>query len=75
MAHDRTGEEIDLDDRPDELEPAHDRRCRGGWIDRDADTPVPCLVCKPHLDPAVRRRALLDADQIRATRPPEGDDR
>jgi hypothetical protein len=34
---------------------SHDPRCRSGWIDRDADHPVPCLRCKPHLDPETRR--------------------
>lgn len=72
MTKDRTGDDIEPDDRPDEP-PPHDRRCRNGWLDRDADPAVPCLICRPHLDPAVRRRALLDADQIRATRPPEGE--
>lgn len=61
MSHlDRTGEPID--DAP----PTHDPRCDGnGWIDPDADTPVPCLDCKPHLAPHRLRRALLDADQRR----------
>jgi hypothetical protein len=34
----------------------HDPRCRNGWIDRDADHPVPCLVCRPKLAPEERRR-------------------
>lgn len=45
MRHDRYGDLIDddtQDDRP--------HRCSNGWIDRNADHPVPCLVCKPHLD-------------------------
>ena len=63
MARDRTGDVID-DDWP--AVPAHDPRCDGhGWIDRDADPAIPCLDCKPHLRPAVRRRQLLDADQLR----------
>ncbi len=44
MRLDRYGEPIDpeaVDEQP--------HRCRRGWIDRDADHPVPCLVCKPHL--------------------------
>ncbi|HEY3510502.1 MAG TPA: hypothetical protein VGL36_15155 [Kribbella sp.] len=60
---DRFGEDVDLD--------AHPTNC-SGWEDPDADVMRPCLICKPHLDPAVRRRQLFDADQIRATRP-EGD--
>lgn len=28
--------------------------CDGGWIDRDADQPIACTRCRPHL--AVRRR-------------------
>ena len=47
-------------DRYGDQEPAVDgaaeHRCDGGWIDRDADKPVPCLVCKPHLAPANRVR-------------------
>lgn len=35
----------------------HRKRCRG-WIDRNADNPVPCLRCKPHLAPEERRKAL-----------------
>lgn len=68
MSHlDRTGEPIEDDE--------HDARCRGGWLDRNADPAIPCLVCKPHLAPTVLRRATLDADQLRAepnpTREPE----
>lgn len=36
----------------------HDPRCRNGWIDRDADHPVPCLKCRPNLAPEVRRRRM-----------------
>lgn len=36
----------------------HDPRCRKGWIDRDGDQPVPCLVCKPHLAPELRVHRL-----------------
>ncbi|WP_409186691.1 hypothetical protein F9C11_21620 [Amycolatopsis sp. VS8301801F10] len=62
---DRTGEPIDED--------GHDPRCRNGWLDRDADPAVPCLVCKPHLAPNLLRRATLDADQLRQEpRNPEG---
>lgn len=45
---DRTG------DQP--TEPTHDPRCHDGWIDRDADHPVPCLDCRPHLAKVVQRR-------------------
>lgn len=49
-ALDRFGEPIE---EPEEtVEPVHDLRCRGGWVDRDADPAVPCLDCKPHLAPA-----------------------
>lgn len=41
----------------EESDEDHRKRCRG-WIDRDADHPVPCLRCKPHLAPDVRRRHL-----------------
>lgn len=61
MVLDRTGEPIDDD--------AHPQTC-SGWIGgRNLDNPKPCLICKPWLDPAERRRALLDADHLRATRP------
>ena len=60
MALDRFGEEIDPE--------AHPVDC-SGWEDPDADNPKPCLICKPWLDPAIRRRALMDADELRATRP------
>jgi hypothetical protein len=36
----------------------HDPRCRSGWIDRDADHPVPCLKCRPNLAADVRRRRM-----------------
>lgn len=45
MAHDRYGEPIEDDDPLPDW--AH--RCDRGWIDRNADRPKPCLVCKPHL--------------------------
>lgn len=56
MRHDRYGEPIEDDDPP----PVRPHRCRRGWIDRNADHPVPCLVCKPHLarrDDRVREEA------------------
>ncbi|GAB3156484.1 hypothetical protein GCM10027258_62990 [Amycolatopsis stemonae] len=62
--HDRTGDEIDDDDPA--AQPPH--RCDGGWIDRDANPARPCLVCKPHLSRENLRRAIADADTIRATR-------
>lgn len=63
MTKDRTGEDID---------PEAHAGCTG-WVDYEADNPRPCLICKPHLNPDRLGRALLDADQIRATRPPEGE--
>lgn len=42
---DRTGEPLALDD--DDQAVAHS--CDRGWIDRDADRPRPCLVCRPWL--------------------------
>lgn len=45
---DRTGEPVDPD------QPDH--HCDDGWIDRDANPARPCLICKPHLAPAARRR-------------------
>lgn len=56
MSHDRTGEEIEPEDDSLPAPKPHDPRCRKGWLDRDAA--VPCLVCKPHLDPDVRRRRM-----------------
>lgn len=52
MPRDRYGEPIEDDD----LETDRPHRCRRGWIDRDADHPVPCLVCKPHLAPVIEQR-------------------
>lgn len=53
MTLDRTGEPAD--EWPDI--PTHDPRCDGhGWIDYDADHPVPCLDCKPKLRPSELRR-------------------
>lgn len=46
MRHDRTGELVEDEDTP---VVAQSHRCRGGWIDRDADNPVPCLQCRPWL--------------------------
>lgn len=46
VPHDRYGEPIEEDDDAPVVRP---HRCRRGWINRDADRPVPCLVCKPHL--------------------------
>jgi hypothetical protein len=43
VRRDRTGELVD----DDQDQPPH--RCKNGWIDRDADHPVPCLTCKPWL--------------------------
>lgn len=47
MPRDRYGEPIEDDDDTDD----RPHRCRRGWINREADNPVPCLVCKPHLAP------------------------
>lgn len=47
MPHDRTGELLDDEDQADVIELPH--RCDGGWIDRDADHPRPCLRCRPRL--------------------------
>ncbi len=50
---DRYGELVDDDDdRPAEgtAPPAHDSRCRLGWLpDTDDGRVVPCLTCRPHL--------------------------
>lgn len=52
VPHDRYGEPIEDDDP--QIERPH--RCQRGWIDRNADNPVPCLVCRPHLAPENRTR-------------------
>jgi hypothetical protein len=53
MSHlDRTGDPIE----PDE------HTCDHGWIDRNADRPVPCILCRPHLAPAQRRRRIHGID-------------
>ena len=46
---DRTGEPIETDDEDDDQ-----HRCQNGWIDRNADRPVPCPECKPWV---VQRKA------------------
>jgi hypothetical protein len=54
-------------DRYGEPEEPIEHECDGGFIDRDADPPLhPCLICRPRLSASNRRRALLDADQLRA---------
>jgi hypothetical protein len=59
VPHDRTGERIEEDDidadAAAQAVAVHRRYC-SGWIDRDADHPVPCLVCKPHLAPIIERQ-------------------
>jgi hypothetical protein len=67
MRHDRTGEPVE-DDDPQPDEPFHDPRCDGGWLDRDADVPVPCLVCKPHLAPDLLQRKVFGVDPLNARR-------
>lgn len=60
MRHDRTGEVIEDDDDTQTVRP---HRCRNGWINRDADNPVPCLVCKPHLARARTHRTREEASR------------
>jgi hypothetical protein len=62
MVLDRTGEPVDNEPPEPEPEPPHDPRCRNGWIDRDSDHPVACLVCKPHLAPERIRARLHGVD-------------
>ncbi len=48
-----------MPDRYGEDEPESEvHRCDRGWIDRNADNPAPCPVCKPWLAPEVRRADL-----------------
>jgi hypothetical protein len=49
---DRTGEAIDEEPHV----------CDRGWVDRNAEHPVPCLECKPHLAPEQRRRRIHGVD-------------
>jgi hypothetical protein len=52
MPHDRTGEEIELDDEPTPEPPRpRCRRCGGsGWLGvDDEERPIPCPECKDHL--------------------------
>ncbi len=48
------------DDTPDEVpvprdpEPDVEHVCDRGWVDADADLPVPCPVCRPWLSRTVR---------------------
>ncbi|WP_158840947.1 hypothetical protein [Saccharothrix deserti] len=64
MRRDRYGERVDdHDDQPDTNRPQQaaqppPHHCDTGWIDRNADKPVPCLICRPHLGHD-RRRAEL----------------
>ncbi len=63
MTYDRFGETDPAEPEPGESVlsdaelAAHKARC-SGWLDRDADNPVPCLRCRPHLAPEARRKAL-----------------
>ncbi|MGW5743832.1 hypothetical protein [Amycolatopsis sp. NPDC003861] len=45
--YDRYGERVEDDDERNDAP----HRCDRGFVDRDADHPVPCLVCRPHLAP------------------------
>ena len=58
MSHDRTGEVVEPEDEGPPTPKPHDPRCRKGWINPDAEHPTPCLVCKPHLDPELRRKRM-----------------
>lgn len=50
MSPDRFGEQVE--DPPEDEQPADEEPCGcdNGWLDYvDADHPVPCPKCKPHL--------------------------
>jgi hypothetical protein len=50
---DRYGDLVDLDEHQAAITDwAH--HCDQGWLDRDADHPIPCLHCRPHLTPQPR---------------------
>ncbi|ACU39383.1 hypothetical protein [Actinosynnema mirum] len=48
-------EELPMPDRYGDQDEPEPHACNEGWLDRDADHPRPCLVCKPHLAPGARR--------------------
>lgn len=50
--HDRYGERLELDDDTSADDDVH--TCDGGWIDRDSNPAVPCLICRPRLAPKPR---------------------
>lgn len=59
MSPDRYGERPDEppEEAPDaEAVPVDAHTCDRGWVDREADHPVPCLVCRPNLAPGLRLR-------------------
>jgi hypothetical protein len=71
---DRYGELVDEDqaDLADVVQLPH--RCANGWLDRNADNPVPCPTCRPHLAErlthlrarqAERRRERTELDTAR----------
>ena len=46
-----------IDEHPPDDAPVEEQshECRKGWLSKpDADHPVPCLICKPHLAPENR---------------------
>ncbi|MEV6445990.1 hypothetical protein [Amycolatopsis sp. NPDC051716] len=51
--HDRYGERLEPDDDTS-TDDVHE--CDGGWVDRDSNPAVPCLVCRPRLTPKPRTR-------------------
>ncbi|WP_146073756.1 hypothetical protein [Amycolatopsis sp. CA-126428] len=65
MRHDRTGELLDDEDQCEE-QPTTAHHCDRGWLDREADHPIPCRVCRPHLAPPQPRKPPPDPEVARA---------
>ncbi len=48
------GDPVEVSDEWPDVNAPH--TCDKGWIDREADQPRPCLICRPHLAPGRRVR-------------------
>jgi hypothetical protein len=55
MSPNRFGEPDDEEPPADDGPAVDAHKCDSGFIDADADHPVPCLVCRPHLAHRVTR--------------------
>jgi hypothetical protein len=59
---DRTGDVLE----PDELAADERHRCWRGWLDPDADHPIPCARCKPWLVGRPRRPTQQEVNESEA---------